>query len=203
MTTIIEISGIKQIRQTQLPCELKISLAAGEGLAIFGPNGIGKSTLLDILAGILPDKTAQITINGTLGYAMQKDGFYSNLSCKDNLILEANYAQIPKAEIATVVAECAELFGVTPFLNKKVAKLSAGMRGKLALAAVFICQPQILLMDESFNALDEQTVIDIKKVLKKKKQDGLALLFVSHNREEFEGLCEKMLTFPELEEFSL
>lgn len=200
---MITIKGIHSVRQNKLPEELTISLNAGEGLGIFGPNGSGKSTLLDIIAGILPSKEAQIGLNGTLGYAMQKDGFHETLSCLDNLILEANYAQLPKNDIKARIAQCAQQCGVSSFLKVKVAKLSAGMRARLSLAASLICDPQVLLMDESFNALDEQSVIEIKDMLIQKKHEGLSIIFVTHNREEFNGLCEKILHFPSLKDESL
>lgn len=197
---MITISGIQTLRKNQLAHPLSITLKQGEGLGIFGPNGCGKSTFLDIIAGILPSKEAQITTDKQIGYAMQKDGFHENLSCLDNLILEANYAQLPKTKVNAAIEECAKLCGTETFLKKKVAKLSAGMRARLSLTAALICQPEVLLLDESFNALDEHSVVEIKAMLMEKKQAGLTILLVSHNREEFDGLCEKILHFPSLEE---
>lgn len=201
--TIIEISGIQTLRHNQLAEPLSIQLSEGEGLGIFGPNGSGKSTFLDVVAGILPSKEATITTEKRIGYAMQKDGFHEHLSCRDNLVLEANYARLPRKEIPTTIEKCASLCGVETFLKEKVTKLSAGMRARLSLAASLICQPEILLLDESFNALDEQSVAEIKKMLRRKKRKGLTIIFVSHNREEFSGLCEKVLYFPTLKEEKL
>lgn len=203
MNPIIEISGIRTLRNNQLTSPLSLALRAGEGVGIFGPNGSGKSTFLDIVAGILPSKEARIQTATQIGYAMQKDGFHENLSCKDNLLLEANYAGVPKAKIKDTVEECASVCGAEHYLNKKVARLSAGMRARLAIAASLVCQPKILLMDESFNALDVASAKEIKGMLMQKKEEGLAFIFVSHDREEFTGLCEKVLYFPTLEVHSL
>lgn len=197
---ILEIEDLILTRTNQLTHPLNLILKKGNGLGIYGPNGSGKSTLLDTIAGILPQKNGNILINGKLGYAMQAEGFQENMTCLDCLRLEAIYAglskKIAKERISQYSKECA----VDSFLSKKINQLSAGMKVRLMLTASLLVEPEILLLDESFNALDEESIIAIKEILKKQKEKGLSILFVSHNKDHFIELCESILYFPELKE---
>ncbi|KAF1297347.1 hypothetical protein BAU15_11395 [Enterococcus sp. JM4C] len=186
-------------RKNSLEKPLSLSLEKGQGLGIYGPNGAGKSTLLDTISGILPAADGRITVNGTLSYAMQFDGFQENLSCLDNLYLEANYAGIPKNLRHERITQRAQECGVNSFLKKKVSQLSSGMRVRVMLAASLLINPDILLLDEAFNALDEETIASMQEILQREKERGLSLLFVSHNKFHFDSLCESILLFPSLE----
>ncbi|MGM0123206.1 hypothetical protein IGI37_000572 [Enterococcus sp. AZ194] len=178
---------------------ISLSLKKGQGIGIYGPNGSGKSTLLDTISGILPVGEGEIIVNGVLSYAMQFDGFQENLSCLDNLYLEATYAGISKNQRQERIVQRAEECGVTSFLNKKVSQLSSGMRVRVMLAASLLVNPDVLLLDEAFNALDEETIGSMQEILHREKQKGLSLLFVSHNKFHFDSICEAIVLFPSLE----
>jgi ABC-type multidrug transport system ATPase subunit len=193
------IEGMLLSRKTVTNQPISLTLKKGEGIGIYGPNGSGKSTLLDSISGILPLAEGRVTVNGILSYAMQFDGFQENLSCLDNLYLEANYAGIPKNERKERITKRAQECGVTSFLKKKVNKLSSGMRVRLMLAASLLVNPDVLLLDEAFNALDEETIVSMQAILHREKQNGLSILFVSHNKFHFESICESILLFPSLE----
>lgn len=197
---VLEIKHLTLIRTKELTHDINLTLKKGHGLGIYGPNGSGKSTLLDTIADILPKKQGNILINGQLGYAMQAEGFQENMTCLDTLHLEAIYAGLPKKVAKKRITQYSKECSVESFLSKKVNQLSAGMQVRLMLTASLLVEPDILLLDESFNALDEDSITAIKQILKRQKEKGLSLVFVSHNKDHFTELCESILYFPELKE---
>lgn len=196
----LQLEGLVLKRKTVSHQPIDLGLLSGEGIGIYGENGTGKSTLLDTVAGILSPKSGKVLVNGILSYVMSFDGFQENMSCRDNLYLECMLANIPqserKARIERVVKECL----LHEFVDKKIQELSSGMRVRVMIAASLLVEPDILLLDEAFNALDQETIASIKGILRKKKEHGLCLLFVSHEKQHFEALCDKILYFPELRE---
>ncbi|WP_297075522.1 ATP-binding cassette domain-containing protein [uncultured Enterococcus sp.] len=191
----IVIDNLLLKRKSAIQKPLSFSLEAGKGLAIYGSNGSGKSTLLDTIAGVLPYKGGKIEINGVLGYVIHYGGFEEHLTCLDNLYLEARYAKMPKEKIDERIIFCSDRCGITPFLNTKIRKLSTGMRVRVMIAASLLVRPDILLMDESFNALDERSVYQIKQLLLEEKKNGLSLLVVSHRLSDFQDICERIFLF--------
>lgn len=200
---VLEIEDLVLNRKKLSLPPISFFLEKQTGLGIYGTNGSGKSTLLDTIAGVLPKKSGSVIINGKVGYAMQPEGFQENMTCLDNLYLEAAYAglskQVAKSRIETYSLEC----DLQDFLMKKVTDLSSGMKVRLMLAASFLIEPDLLLLDESFNALDEESIQKIKQILLKKKANGMSLIFVSHNKMHFDELCDSLLLFPSLEVIAL
>ena len=179
---------------------INLSLKKKAGLGIYGANGSGKSTLLDTLSGIILPKEGNVLVDGKIGYAMQPEGFQESMSCLDNLYLEASYAGLDKRTTRERIEKYSQACELTSFLNKKVNQLSTGMKVRLMLAASLLIEPHLLLLDESFNALDEESIQNIKSILINEKEKGMSLIFVSHNKEHFSGLCEQILYFPSLRE---
>jgi ABC-type multidrug transport system ATPase subunit len=194
---ILSVSNIQKRRGEPLFAPVSFTLEAGEGLGIYGQNGQGKTTLLDIIAGILKPDTGTVTLGAMPGYVMQEGGFQEGLSCRDNLIYEASLCGFAHGDAAARVSVCAEHCGVTPFLKKRLSKCSAGMRARVSIAAALISEPGLLLLDEPFNALDQTTQFSIRNLLAQMKAEGTAILLVSHEKSDFENLCERILTLPD------
>jgi ABC-type multidrug transport system ATPase subunit len=172
-------------------------LKPGEGLGVFGHNGSGKTTLLDMIAGIERPTKGTCTVKGSIGYVMQHAGFQESLSFKDNLLTEAYLSGLRGAEAIRQTQRVAARLEIVPFWNKRYSKGSSGMRGRLSVAAALLAFPQLLLLDEAFNFLDEQSITQTHYVLKAEKERGCALVMVSHKREDFIGLCERILLLPD------
>ena len=175
------------------------TLSPGEGLGVFGFNGSGKTTLLDIIAGIIQPTAGTVTVNGSIGYVMQHAGFQESLSFKDNLMTEAYLSGLRGEEAKRLVHLAAGRLEMLPFWTKRYSKGSSGMQGRLSVAAALLSSPQILLLDEAFNYLDERSIEQTHYVLLAEKERGATLVMVSHDREDFTGLCERVLTLPSAE----
>ena len=172
------------------------TLGPGEGLGIFGHNGSGKSTLLDIIAGLTQPSAGKVVMRGMVGYVMQHAGFVESLSFKDNLLSEAYLSGLRGQEARRQAHLAAARLEMLPFWTKRYGKGSSGMKGRLSVAAALLASPQILLLDEAFNYLDERSIEQTHHVLLAEKERGATLLMVSHNREDFVGLCERVLELP-------
>jgi ABC-type multidrug transport system ATPase subunit len=143
---------------------LSFSLSKGEGLGIYGHSGCGKTTLLDMVAGLQRADSGECKVHGRIGYAMQNDGFQESLSCLDNLKREASLCGISGKAAKERIELCAKQCEAIPFLKKRLSKCSLGMRLKVALAAALLAEPELLLDDE-FSALDETAKVLVKSLL--------------------------------------
>ena len=194
--SIIFADKLNKTFKTTLLHSVSFVLNAGVGMGIQGYNGCGKSTLLDILAGLQKQSGGTLTINTTIGYVMQKCGFQEGLTCLDNLRLEAALCglkgKIAEKRVDELVCSCL----LEGFIKTRADKMSAGMRGRLALALALMPNPGLLLLDEAFSALDEHSKNHFKALLGSLKLSGTAILMVSHNTDDFIGLCEYVLSFP-------
>lgn len=199
MQKVLEVKDLQKVRETSLFSPVSFSLNSGEGIGLYGHNGCGKTTLLDIIAGLQSKDSGEINLNTSIGYVMQNDGFQDNLSCRDNLIIEAAICGLSGEVARNQIDYCATLCEVVPYWKKKISKCSAGMRARVSLAAAFISNPGLLLLDEAFNTLDHDTVQLMKKTLLQKKNEGMSILLVSHDKQDFIGLCEKTLLLPSAE----
>jgi ABC-type multidrug transport system ATPase subunit len=199
MEKILTVSQLQKKRRVPLFEPVSFFLLRGEGLGIYGRNGCGKTTLLDILAGLTKPDAGEFTRAGRIGYVMQRDGFQDALSCRDNLRVEAALCALPGQTARARVQSCAAQCDILPFWRKRLSRCSAGMRARLSIAAALLPEPELLLLDEAFSGLDQDSYTSIKSLLREKKQAGTAMILVSHNREDFAGLCEYVLTLPEAE----
>ena len=197
MNTTLVLDGVQKRRGEDIFAPVSCTLSPGEGLGVFGYNGSGKTTLLDIIAGIERPTAGKLSVNGSIGYVMQHSGFQESLSFKDNLMTEAYLCGLRGDEAKQQVHLVADRLEMLPFWTKRYAKGSSGMRGRLSVAAALLSSPQILLLDEAFNYLDERSTKQAHKVLLAEKERGATLVMVSHNREDFVGLCETVLTLPD------
>jgi ABC-type multidrug transport system ATPase subunit len=197
MNEILTVSRLQKIRRTPLFEPVSFSLVRGEGLGVYGRNGCGKTTLLDIIAGVVKPDAGEFSRAGSLGYVMQQDGFQEALSCRDNLRLEAALCALTGKTARERVQECAERCDLLAFWHKPLSRCSVGMRARLSIAAALLPAPELLLLDEAFSGLDRESYDSVKKLLREKKQAGTAIILVSHNRDDFTELCENILTLPD------
>ncbi|MCR6546848.1 ABC transporter ATP-binding protein [Dehalobacterium formicoaceticum] len=174
----------------------------GDFISIVGPSGCGKSTLLSIISGLLSPSSGSIYLNGKkvtgtsrkIGYMLQKDHLFEWRSIMQNVLLglEIQKAVTPEAK------EKAELllktYGLYEFRHKYPSQLSGGMRQRAALIRTLITDPEILLLDEAFSALDYQTRLavneDIYAILKKEHKTAI---LVTHDIAEAISMGNKVI----------
>ena len=145
---------------------LDLDLTRGEFFSVVGPSGCGKSTLLDVLAGLSPPTAGKISFEGKpvvgevpdgIGVVFQEDASFPWLTVRDNVAFGLRRAGAEPAEIARRVAYAIGFMGLDDFAEAYPAQLSGGMRQRVCIARTLVLQPRLILLDEPFGALDQQT----------------------------------------------
>jgi NitT/TauT family transport system ATP-binding protein len=152
---------------------IDITVEHGGFLSVIGPSGCGKTTVFNIVAGLLaPDEgtlsmdgTAVSNLRGRVGYMMQKDLLFPWRTVLENVLLGLELKKTPLSEAREIAQEYLHTYGLSGFENAYPRTLSGGMRQRVALIRTLISNPDILLLDEPFSALDYQTRLYLEGVL--------------------------------------
>jgi NitT/TauT family transport system ATP-binding protein len=171
-----------------------LSIGAGEFLTLVGPSGCGKSTILDLISGLAESTSGTVSINGTriTGPGLDRSVVFQQYTLLPwrtaqgnvELALEAK-GGMPKAERARTALEYLRLVGLDEFASRLPGELSGGMKQRVAIARSLSCQPEVLLMDEPFGALDAQTRERLQEELVGIwKRTGTTVVFITHDIEE-------------------
>ena len=150
-----------------------IEVAQGGFLSVIGPSGCGKTTVFNIIAGLIAPDQGRISVDGVavndlrgrVGYMMQKDLLFPWRTVLENVLLGLELKKIPLLEARETAREYLHTYGLSGFENAYPRTLSGGMRQRVALIRTLISNPDILLLDEPFSALDYQTRLYLEGVL--------------------------------------
>lgn len=179
--------------ELQVLQNINFSLDQGEILSLLGPSGSGKSTILNILTKLLKPTSGDITINGTIGYMFQRDHLLEWRSIMDNITigLEIQKNKDPKA--IERVEKLLKTYDLWDFRNMYPKELSGGMRQRVALIRTLSVDPDVLLLDEPFSALDYQTRLlvsdDVYKII---KNENKSAILVTHDISEAIAMGDKV-----------
>ena len=186
--TILSIKDIKKkyfTKSGEITAIDNISLDINEGefIAIVGPSGCGKSTLLSILSGLIDKSSGEIIYPNQskkkLGYMLQQDCLFPWLNILDNCLIGLKIEKNLTKEKKERVIKLLELYGLKDFIYKYPKSLSGGMRQRVALIRTLATEPDILLLDEAFSALDYQSRLavsdDVYKIIKKEKKTAIMI----------------------------
>jgi NitT/TauT family transport system ATP-binding protein len=176
----------------------------GEFVALLGPSGCGKSTILNMVAGLLPRSGGRILIdddavepgrvNRKVGYVFQRDTLFPWRTVERNIGYGLEIAGIAKAARAHRVAKAVDQAGLNGFAQTFPRMLSGGMRQRVALMRTLILEPEILLMDEPFGALDTHTKLEMHKTLLEIwERERQTVLFVTHDLGEALTLASRII----------
>jgi NitT/TauT family transport system ATP-binding protein len=180
---------------------LNLKIAPGEFCAIVGPTGCGKSTTLNLIAGLDEASAGQVTVMGepvdsihpACGYMFQTDATFPWKSVLDNIAIGLIFRGEGKAAARKTAGEWVRRVGLAGFEHMYPHQLSGGMRKRVAMAQCLITAPQILLMDEPFSALDVQTrALMENELLQLWSESGASVLFVTHDLEEAIALADRV-----------
>ncbi len=172
-----------------------------EFACIVGASGCGKSTLLNIIAGLLPHSSGKVAIDGTelLGPGADRGMVFQNytlfpwLSVADNIGFGLSLKKIPKARRKEIISYYLEIIGLTQFANAYPKQLSGGMKQRVAIARALANQPEMLLLDEPFGALDAQTKEQMQEfLLDLWNKTQVTILMITHDVEEAIFLSQKI-----------
>jgi len=186
--------------------DVSFSVRRGEFVALLGPSGSGKSTILNMIATLVKPTSGQILIDGVpvisgkatadVGYVFQRDTLFPWRTVADNIGYGLQLAGVPDAERKARIAACVAQAGLQGFEQAYPSALSGGMRQRAALMRTLVVEPQILLMDEPFGALDTHTKIDMHDVLLRIWERELqTVLFVTHDLGEALTLADRIILF--------
>ena len=182
--------------ETPAVTDVSITIEKGEFIAIVGPSGCGKSTLLSLIAGLIHPDSGAITLgsNSNIGYMFQKDNLFEWRTVYGNarLGLDIQHCATPKK--LEYVDTLLKAYGLDSFKDVRPSQLSGGMRQRAALIRTLALEPDLLLLDEPFSALDYQTRLnvsdDIGKILKKQRKPAI---LVTHDISEAISMADRVL----------
>lgn len=188
--------------ETPALSHISFDLMPGEFLSVVGPSGCGKSTLLNLIAGLIEPECGSIILDGkavcgnssTVGYMLQKDHLLEWRSIYKNILLGLEIrGQLTPDKLAHA-KELLHTYGLDRFRNSRPSQLSGGMRQRAALIRTLVLEPELLLLDEPFSALDYQTRLnvsdDIGKIL---KSSGKPAILVTHDISEAISMADRVL----------
>ena len=176
--------------------------AAGEFVCVVGPTGCGKSTLLNVAAGLLQPSSGSVKVFGELlsginrraGYLFQTEGLTPWRNAIDNIITGLEFRGVARAEALERGNDWLKRVGLAGFAGRYPHQLSGGMRKRVSLAQTFILNPQILLMDEPFSALDVQTrQLMENELLDLWSAERKSVIFITHDLEEAIALSDRVV----------
>jgi NitT/TauT family transport system ATP-binding protein len=187
-----------------VPALLDVSLCvgAGEFISILGPSGCGKSTLLMMAAGLLPPSSGRITVRGSevrgprtdLGIVFQSPTLLDWRDALGNVLLQAEARHMPRQQATARARELLSRVGLEGFEHRRPRELSGGMRQRVAICRALLHDPELILMDEPFGALDaltrDQMSLDMQRLW---QQGDKTVLFVTHSVQEAVFLSDRVI----------
>ena len=197
----LEIKNIcKTIGSAEILKHINLEMERGKIYGLRGKNGSGKTMLMRTICGLILPTEGEIVIDGetlgkdisfprSIGALIENPGFIADYSGMKNLeVLASIQNHVKKEEIAA----CMEELGLDPNDKKKFKKYSLGMKQKLGIIAAVMENPDIIVLDEPLNALDEKTVNTVKEILLRHKARGALIIISCHDREELEFLSDEI-----------
>ncbi len=189
----------KSFKGTLLFDSINLQIEKGKIYGIIGPNGSGKSVLFKMISGFVFPNSGSISVRGkilgngknrfpeNIGLVMDEAGFNETKTGYENL---SELAAINGYISNTQIQETLTKVGLDYKLTQKVKNYSLGMKQKLAIAQAIMENQDILILDEPFNALDEDSLKNIRALFLKLKREGKTILLTSHNKEDINFLCD-------------
>lgn len=188
--------------ETEALRDIDFSVADGEFVAIVGPSGCGKSTLLSLAAGLISPSAGQILLDGEavrgtsakVGYMLQQDYLFEWRTILSNCLLGPEIQGRDRRTAAAKATTLLKQYGLGEFLHHFPSQLSGGMRQRAALIRTLVTEPEVLLLDEPFSALDYQTRLtvadDIAAIL---RREGKTVVLVTHDIAEAVSMSDRVL----------
>ncbi len=191
-----------EIGETQAIKNFNLTVKKGEFIAIIGPSGCGKTTILSLIAGLIKPTSGSIILNGeeitkhskSVGYMLQKDELFPWRTIERNAYLPLEIKKIKDDASKKRVLDLLVKYGLKDFLKAYPSEISGGMRQRVALIRTLAGNPDVLLLDEPFSALDYQTRIavcnDVYKIITNEKKTAI---LVTHDISEAISMADRVI----------
>jgi sulfate transport system ATP-binding protein len=184
--------------------DVSLQIPAGSLTALLGPSGSGKSTLLRAIAGLEGLDAGTVVIGGRdvtgvppqkrgIGFVFQHYAAFKHMTVRDNVAFGLSIRKRPKAEIARKVDDLLEIVGLDGFQHRYPSQLSGGQRQRMALARALAVDPEVLLLDEPFGALDAKVRADLRQWLRRLHDEvHVTTVLVTHDQEEALDVADRI-----------
>jgi len=185
---------------------VSLNVRENEFLVLLGPGQSGKTVFLNILSGLISATSGEVILDGKvikdvdtrIGFVFQKTGLFEWKTTMENVELGLKYKKMPKKQRREMAQKYIDLVGLHGFENSYPKQLSGGMKQRVGIARAYTTNPEILLMDEPFGALDAQTRYSMQEeILKIWSQEKRTIIFVTNNIEEAIYLGDRIIQFTE------
>ncbi|AUI53756.1 ABC transporter ATP-binding protein [Arthrobacter crystallopoietes] len=195
-------SGERPGQEVNALTDVDLYIEEGEFVSVIGPSGCGKSTLMDVVAGLERPTSGTVSIreevidrpHPDVGVVFQQDATFPWLTNLQNVMFGLCRSGLSKKDRTRRAMEALELVGVESFANHHPSQLSGGMRQRVNIARVIAARPKILLMDEPFAALDEQTRLRLgDELLRIWRETGATIVFITHGLSEAAMLSDRIV----------
>lgn len=205
--TVVKLENVELVYQGEKGdvtalAQVNLDIQEGEFICVMGPSGCGKSTLLNIISGFMQPTAGQALMGGKpidgpdwhRGVVFQTPPLYPWLTIHDNVDFGLRMRNVPEKEREQTTAKYLELVGLNDFANRKPYELSGGMKQRASLAKVLVNEPDMILMDEPFGALDALTRDNMQALIRRiwmKNQS--TVFFITHDVDEALSLATKVI----------
>ena len=202
MDTIVVNHIAKSFGETKAVKDVSFSVRPGEIFGLLGPNGSGKTTSIRIILDIYQPEQGGVTILGGpmteeklnhIGYLPEERGLYQDIEVARNLTYLATLKNLTKQQVDEKLPEWLERFDLTEHKKKKTKELSKGMQQKAQLIAALIHDPEIIIIDEPFSALDPVNTQLVKDLLVELRNQGKTIIMCTHQMNQVEKLCDRLV----------
>lgn len=174
--------------------QVSFSIGKGETFGILGRNGAGKSTLLAVIAGVLRPTSGTVAIQGRISPLLELGlGFSHELTGRENILINGVLLGLRKREVVTRIDAIVHFAGLADFIDQPLKTYSSGMQSRLGFAIATHTNPDILLVDEVLSVGDAEFQQKCFRRISHLKQDGATVVFVSHNLNSLESICDRAM----------
>jgi sulfate/thiosulfate transport system ATP-binding protein len=203
---VIQLRGVsKRFGEFQALQDVSLDVADGSLTALLGPSGSGKSTLLRVIAGLEAPDAGTVRIAGRdattvppqrrgIGFVFQHYAAFKHMTVRDNVAFGLTVRRRPKAEVAARVDELLRIVGLDGYQSRYPSQLSGGQRQRMALARALAVEPEVLLLDEPFGALDARVRAELREWLRRLHDEvHVTTVLVTHDQEEAMEVADRIV----------
>jgi lipopolysaccharide export system ATP-binding protein len=202
----LKVEGLqKRYKARTVVHDISMSVTSGEIVGLLGPNGAGKTTSFYMMVGLVPLDGGKITLDGQdlgklpihrrsrlgLSYLPQEPSIFRKLTVAENIMAILELQGIAEEDLEQRLEELLQELHITHLRNSSAVSLSGGERRRVEIARCLASGPRFILLDEPFAGIDPIAVIDIQKIIRFLKEEGIGILITDHNVRETLGICDR------------